>query len=164
MDLLGPVAMKDLASIAAEPTEPMPSLEHSMFLDDLSDEVITRLTSIAGAGSRSPLAILQIRHLGGAFRQARADHGACGHLDEPYLMFAMGVPVVPELALAIAGTFGRLDEEMSGHTNGRTVPNFLGAHGDIKRTWSPETRARLSKIKFDVDPMSTIRSNRPVHA
>ncbi len=35
MDLLGPVAMKDLGSIAAEPTEPMPSLEHSMFLDDL---------------------------------------------------------------------------------------------------------------------------------
>ena len=134
-----------------------------MLLDDLDDEVIDRLTCVAGADSGSPLAVLQIRHLGGAFRRRSATHGVSGHLDEPYLLFALGVPAVPELATAIAATFDRLDLGMVGHTNGRTVPNFLGAEGDVERAWRPATRERLARIKAAVDPHHTIRSNRPVN-
>ena len=134
-----------------------------MLLDDLDDEVIDRLTCVAGADSGSPLAVLQIRHLGGAFRRRSASHGVSGHLDEPYLLFALGVPAVPELATAIAATFDRLDLGMVGHTNGRTVPNFLGAEGDVERAWRPATRERLARIKAAVDPHHTIRSNRPVN-
>ena len=35
MDLMGPVRMADLGGIADEPVDPMPSMEHSMLLDDL---------------------------------------------------------------------------------------------------------------------------------
>ena len=75
MDLTGPVRMADLGHIAEEPSDPMPTMEHSMFLDDLSDEVIDRLTCATGEGSGSPLAVVQIRHLGGAFRRRDARHG-----------------------------------------------------------------------------------------
>lgn len=95
LDLLGPTPMDELGSIAGEPTNPMPSLEHSSFLDDLDDEVIERLTSVAGAGSGSPLLSLQIRHLGGAFRSRHPDDGAAGHIDAPYVLFALGIPVGP---------------------------------------------------------------------
>jgi len=49
-----------------------------------------------------------------------------------------------------------------GHTNGRTVPNFLGSDGDLDRAWYPSTRTRLAQVKSVVDPHHTIRSNRPV--
>ena len=163
MDLMGPVRMADLGHIAEEPLEPMPAMEHSMLLDDLSDEVIDRLTCVAGTDSGSPLAVLQIRHLGGAFRRRSATHGVCQSLDEPYLLFALGVPATPELGAAVAGAFDRLDVALEGHTNGRTVPNFLGAEGDPARAWSAATRARLARVKAVVDPHHTIRSNRPVN-
>jgi len=70
MDLMGPVPMHELGRITEEPTEPMPTMERSMFLDDLGDEVIARLTDVAGPGSGSPLTVLQIRQLGGAFAAA----------------------------------------------------------------------------------------------
>ena len=162
MDLMGPVRMADLGGIADEPVDPMPSMEHSMLLDDLSDQVIERLTCVAGENSGSPLAVLQVRHLGGAFRRHDDAHGVCDTLDQPYLLFALGVPAMPELAAAIATTFDRLDVATEGHTNGRTVPNFLGADGDLDRAWYPATRTRLAQVKSVVDPHHTVRSNRPV--
>jgi hypothetical protein len=162
LDLMGPVPISRLGTIAAEPVDPMPSLEHSMFLADLSDETLDALTRVAGAGSGSPLAILQIRHLGGAFARSRPGDGAAVAVTEPYLLFAMGVPAMPELAAAIAATFPQLATALGAHTNGRTVPNFLGPHGDLDRVFTPEIRRRLAAAKRTHDPMSTIRSNRPV--
>ncbi len=162
MDLMGPVRMADLGGIADEPVDPMPSMEHSVLLDDLSDQLIDRLSCVAGENSGSPLAVLQVRHLGGAFRRHDDAHGVCDTLEQPYLLFALGVPAVPELAAAIATTFDRLDVATEGHTNGRTVPNFLGSDGDLDRAWYPATRTRLAQVKSLVDPHHTIRSNRPV--
>jgi hypothetical protein len=108
------------------------------------------------------LALLQIRHLGGAFARGQDTDGACGHIEQPFLLFVMGVPDAPGRAEAIAATFGRLGSELAAHTGGRTVPNFLGAGGDLDRVWDPATRARLAAVKRQVDPLSTIRSNRPV--
>jgi len=51
MDLMGPVPMHELGRITEEPTEPMPAMERSMFLDDLGDEVIARPTDVAGPGA-----------------------------------------------------------------------------------------------------------------
>ncbi len=70
--------------------------------------------------------------------------------------------MVPELAGAIAECFERLDVAAQGHTDRRTVPNFLGSDGDLDRVWGPGTRARLAAIKSSVDPRRTLRSNRPV--
>jgi len=162
LDLMGPVPMEDLGRITEEPIDPTPTMEHSMFLDDLGDQVIDRLTEVAGAGSGSPLTVLQIRQLGGAFARRQPGDGACGHIEEPYVLFAMGVPAAPGLAEKLADTFGRLDQAVTGHSNGRTVPNFLGPGDDLDRVWTPQTRRRLAEIKQAVDPMSTIVSNRPV--
>jgi hypothetical protein len=112
---------------------------------------------VGGADSRSPLAALQIRHLGGAFTRS-----ASAAADAIYLVFGLGIPAVPELAAAIVATFGQLDAVLAGHTNGRTAPNFLGPRGDLDRAYAPATRARLAAAKRTYDPLLTIPSNRPV--
>jgi hypothetical protein len=108
------------------------------------------------------LALLQIRHLGGAFARAGENDGACGHIEEPFILFAMGVPAAPGLAEAIGASFAELDTALADHTSGQTVPNLLGTGGDLDRVWNRGTRARLGSVKRAVDPLSTIRSNRPV--
>ncbi len=162
MGALGPVPMEELASIANEPVHPVPTRDHSMLLDDLSDDVVDRLVENAGAGSGSPYTLVKIMHLGGQFRSVSSEQGACGHVDKPYLLFAMGVLATPVVGEALGAAFGRLDAALTGHTEGRTVPNFLNAGGDLNRIWTPRTRRRLAEVKQIVDPMATIRSNRPV--
>lgn len=78
------------------------------------------------------------------------------------MLFAMGVPAAPGLAEKLTDTFGRLDQAVAGHSNGRTVPNVLGPGDDLDRVWTPQTRRPLAEIKQALDPMSTIVSNRPV--
>jgi hypothetical protein len=160
MDLMGEVPVAALGSIADEPTDPTPALERSWLLDRLDDTLVDRVVAVLEAGT--PLAALQIRHLGGAFADAAEGQGSHGPVPEPYSLFALGIPAVPELVDPILATFDRLDDAVADHTSGRTLLNFLGAHGDPGRWWSGATRARLARAKAAADPAGVVRSNRPV--
>ena len=96
MDLLGEVPLAALGSIADEPTDPTPGLEMSRLLERIDDDLIDRLEEAVGAGSASPLAVFQIRHLGGAFAVTPAGAGSHGPVTESYNLHAVGVPAVPE--------------------------------------------------------------------
>ena len=161
LDTLAPMAMEDLGQITAEPVDPTPVMQQSMLLHDLDDDLIADLTAVVGPDSGSPLMMLQIRHLGGALARPDTDGGACGHLVDPYLLFALGVPAVPALVGALQNSFVRLAQAVGGHTDGSTVANFLEPGGDLGRIWPPQTRHRLAQIKQRVDPQSVFRSNRP---
>ena len=162
MDLMGTVCHAALGSIADEPVDPMPSLEHSLLLDELPDAALDALVEQVGPDADSPLLLLQVRHLGGALATALPSHGAAGHVREPYLVFALGVPVAPEVATALQASFDALDEALAPYGSGRTVPNFLGAHGDPLRARPAGVLDRLRAIKVERDPQGTVRSNRPV--
>ena len=74
---------------------------------DLDDDAITALVATVGPDSGSPLTIVQIRHFGGAFAADREGRGSHGAVTEPYNVFALGVPAVPELVAPIEMFFGR---------------------------------------------------------
>jgi hypothetical protein len=162
VDLMGPVPLGDLARIGGEPTEPAPGLDTSTLLERLDEEVIDRLVEVVGEGSDSPLALVQIRHLGAAFAEAHPDAGAAGHLTEPYQMFALGIPVAPAMVAPIEAALDQVRAAVAPVSSGATTANFLAAGGDVDRCWPPEVRARLRAIKAQVDPIAAIRSNRPV--
>ena len=162
MDTLGPVPLSQLAAVASEPTEPMPGMTRSHLLEDLDDDTITALTAVVGPGSGSPLPVVQIRHFGGAFTRRPEGAGSHGPVSEPYSLFALGVPVVPELVEVISLYLGRVSAAVAGVASGRTLLNFLEAGQDPSLWWTPETRERLVRAKQSSDPLQTIRSNRPV--
>ena len=159
---LGPVELKDLGEVALEPVDPMPTMVHSFLLNGIGEDVIDGIAELAGPDSGTPLTMIKVMHLGGAFRQAGPSAGAAGEITEPYLLFALGVPDGPEAATAIAGAFGRLEARLRDHASGRTVPNFMGAGNDLDQIWPACVRDKLAEIKRRVDPVHTIRSNRPV--
>ena len=163
VDLMGPVPLAELDSIADEPTEPMPGLQRSALLTHLDEDSIDALVAVVGADSGSPLPIVQIRHLGGAFAAPPEGGGAHGPVTESYSLFALGVPAVPELVEVIGVFFGRISAAVAHVASGRTLLNFLDGTEDPGRWWSPETRERLVRAKQGSDPLHTIRSNRPVN-
>ncbi|HKJ11981.1 MAG TPA: FAD-binding oxidoreductase [Ornithinimicrobium sp.] len=162
IDTVGIVGPGQLADLAAEPTEPMPAMQCSRLMDGLDDATIAALTEVAGPGSGSPLLIVQIRHLGGAFARPVPDGGAHGPVAEEYSLFALGVPAVPELVQVILATFARVEGAVGDATSGRTLLNFLEVGEDPSRWWDEPTRDRLAAAKRTYDPHGTIRSNRPV--
>ena len=161
-DSLGTVPLSELGGIAAEPVDPMPVAEMSGLLHAFDDEAIDRLLAVAGAAVESPLAVVQVRHLGGAIARAGAADGPSGAVLEPYQLFSLGVPMFPELAEAIQGSFASLRGALAGYFTGRTFFNFLGASEDPGRAFGDDALARLQAVKRAVDPDGTIRSNRPV--
>ena len=162
MDLMGVLPISQLGSIAEEPTEPMPGMQRSCLLEDLDDDTITALTAVTGPGSGSPLPIVQIRHFGGAMARTPEGAGSHGPVTEPYNLFALGVPAVPELVEVISMFFGRIGAAVAGVASGRTLLNFQESGEDPGLWWSAETRERLVRAKQAADPLQTIRSNRPV--
>ena len=82
---------------------------------------------------------------------------------EPFQLFAMGVPAVPELAAAIPHGFAAIDAAL-----GRLSPPATGcptspAAGQADAAgYDAERLARLRAIKRVRDPQGVIRSNKPV--
>ncbi len=163
LDTVDVVPLGRLGAIANEPTDPMPGMQHSSLLEELDDATIAALTDVVAPGRGSPLTIFQIRHLGGALTRTPVGAGSHGPVTEPYNLFALGVPVVPELVEAISASFDRLTAAVAGAASGRTLLNFLESGQDPSLWWSSETRERLVRVKQSSDPLQTIRSNRPVH-
>jgi hypothetical protein len=162
LDTLDTVPLAALGSIAAEPVDPMPASEMSGLLRDLDDAAIEALLAAVGADSGSPLLVVQVRHLGGALRRASEMDGPSGAVVEPYQLFALGLPMSPELSAGIELAFAALTHAMAGHFTGRTCFTFLGSDDDPTRALSPQARRRLQQVKRDVDPRGVVRSNRPV--
>ncbi len=162
MDTIGVVPLSELGGIAAEPVEPMPTKEYSELLRTLDDDTVDRLVDVAGADADLPLAVVQIRHLGGALARATAEDGPNGGLREEYNVFCLGVPVAPGMPEAIEAAFGRVRTALGEQRSGRTFFNFLGAESDLGSTFTAPARARLRQIKATTDPTGVFRSNRPV--
>jgi FAD/FMN-containing dehydrogenase len=162
LDLMGPVPVERLGEVAAEPTEPMPVLEHSMLLRALDDEAVDALVAATSDPATCPLLVVQIRGLGGAFSERHRADGAVCPVVEPFALWAGGVPVVPQLELAIPQTFEALDAALGPWSSGRRMPNFTGGAQSDDAGYDPETLSRLRQLKQQRDPLGVIRSNKPV--
>ena len=162
LDLMQPFLPSGLGQVAAEPSDPMPGMEHSMLLDGLDDEAIDALVAAVSDPARCPLMIVQIRGLGGAFANTGVAQGAVRPVTEPFQLFALGVPVVPELEVAIPHGFAAIDAAVGRLASGRRMPNFVGVEQSDDSGYDETTLARLREIKRRRDPAGVIRSNKPV--
>jgi hypothetical protein len=162
MDLMRPITPSQLAAVAAEPTDPMPAMEHSLLLTGLDDAAIDALVAVVGDPARCPLMMTQVRGLGGAFAESSATGGAVRPVAEPFQLFTMGVPAVPELAAAIPHGFAAIDAALAHVTAQLRMPNFTAAEQSDEAGYDADRLARLREIKRQRDPRGVIRSNKPV--
>lgn len=162
MDLMRPLTPGEVGGVAAEPTDPMPGLEHSALLTGLDDDTIDALVATVGDPRTCPLTVVQIRGLGGAFGEDEPGGGAVRPVPEPFQLFALGVPAVPELAAAIPHAFAAVDAAIGPVASGHRMPNFTGLGQQDDAGYDADRLARLQQIKRERDPYGTIRSNKPV--
>ena len=165
MDSFGPMAPGGLSFIHMDPEGPTPGMGHHTMLGELDDEAIDTLVATAGPGSGSPLLGVELRQLGGAVGRSGAHHGAVDVMPGEYAMFAVGIPMTPELGAALREYLPRTIDAMAKWDAGTAYMNFAeAADADPASFYSPENYARLRRVKAEVDPGGRFRGNHAISA
>jgi FAD binding domain-containing protein/berberine-like enzyme len=159
MDTVQTIPVQELSHLHMDPEEPVPAFGDGGTLDDVDDEVIDRFVEqVVGA----PLLSAEIRHLGGAVAQAKAEHGAVAAFDSPYLMFAVGITPTPEAMEAVKESVRRVRAALEPWQSPHTYLNFAETRRSAKTLFSEAAYHRLRRVKTKYDPENVIRSNHPL--
>lgn len=160
VDGLGEVPIEQIGLVSQEPEEPMPGIGRIVLLNEFRGDAIDALLELALDGP-TPVQMIEIRGLGGAFRRTAESDGAAGPIDEPYLLLLGGMAMAPDQAPLIEAGIKAIADGMAQWVSGRATPN-LAVDEPIEDLYPPDTLARLRDIKRRVDPSNIIRGNHPL--
>ena len=166
MDTFGVMPYAAMDSVSMDPVDPMGARQHSEMLEDLSPEVIDVLVEVAGAGSGSPLNVLELRQLGGALARTADSLSTMGRGDSKFIMNGVGAAFTPEMEAGVRAHLERVAEATRPFQTGDTYVNFMeleGASADrVKSAYPSEDWERLVALKDRYDPNNLFRFNRNI--
>jgi FAD/FMN-containing dehydrogenase len=141
-------------SISMDPRDPMPGKSSGAWLRNFSDAAIDALAQHAIAAHGSPLVLAEVRHAGGAIRNAHAKAAAFGHRDAEFVMHVVGITPTPEAMHAVEASMAALLHDLRDDQAGVYL-NFLEgeeARALTKEAFSEDTYHWLKHFKRKVDP------------
>lgn len=155
LDTVTEMMFPAIASIHADPTEPMPSMERSTLVRELPDDAIDALLAVAGPDGGLPVMLAEIRALGGALA-GTAVPNAVGGRDAAYSLSTVGV-LAPPIADAVPGALESVIRAVSPWSTGGALVNFAGGPDGVPASrvaaaWTPEQRRRLLATRATYDP------------
>ena len=165
---LGP-AMNTFATVPAvalgelhmDPIDPVPAIVSGRLLRSFPDAAVEAFLRVAGPGSGSQLLSVEVRHLGGALAAPARGHGALGSLDGEFAALCVSLAMSPEMGAAAversAAVLAALEP-----WSGPLYMNFSEEQVQPDRLFSPETVARLMRVKATYDPGDVIRANHQI--
>ena len=148
-----------LGDLAMDPVDPLPYQSTTALLDHLTPEVIADLCTTTARGS--DIALMQLRHGGGALSRSPEGAGARSTLRGQVVMFALGVVTDPSAAERIASALDHVDEAVAANRVGR-YPNFVERPAHAREFFDPDTWARLQSVKDAYDPEGIFRGNHAI--
>ncbi|MFF2371336.1 FAD-binding oxidoreductase [Agromyces sp. NPDC058110] len=157
---LTPFTIGELAAVAAEPTDPMPTADFGASLGSDDDAFVAEFVEAFLAGASHGLTRAGMRPVGGATADALgADLAAVGAVSAPLVLntgvLLAGPGVDPEAALQ------PLRDLAARHPGGGGIPSMLGP-GPLALAYRPEALERLAAVKGSVDPGGLFRGNRAI--
>src|ERR687898_538297 len=166
MDTFGMMPYAAMDSISMDPVDPMGARQHSEMLSDLSPEAIETLVEVAGAGSGSPLIMLEIRQLGGALARNAEHLSTMGKSDSKFIMNGVGPAFTPEMAEGVVAYLARVTDATRPFQTSDTYVNFMelddASAERVKAAYAPEDFERLVALKDRYDPHNVFRFNRNI--
>ena len=160
IDAFGPMSFTEVASISADPVEPLPSKHTGAWLHDLRDETIDVLVRYGIARRpEHPLMFAEVRHAGGAIARMDGKATAYTHRTAPFNLFLLGVTPTPEAQAAFQRHTDAMKALLKPSMTGGVYMNFLEGEEARQRTkdaYSPETFQRLAALKALLDPTNRL--------
>jgi hypothetical protein len=157
IDTFATIPASALSTLHMDPDHPVPGIGDGMMLADLTPETVEALVEAAGPGSGSPLVSVELRHLGGALAQPAPGQGAVGTIDAGFAMFAVGIPMTPEIGAAVESHVELVKAALAPWDAGRSYFNFTERVTDGSGLYPEETYARLRALRAELDPGELFR-------
>ena len=151
LDMFAAMPPAGLIEIHNDPKGPVPGMGDHRLLADAPAEAIAALVAAAGPGSDSPLVSVELRHLGGALP-----------VDAAFSLFAIGMVVSAEAAMAIDGALARVMDAVAPYDAGRALLNFSERPQPADRLFDGYTLNQLRAVKDRVDGDDLFAANHPL--
>lgn len=157
VDAVRMMPYSDIRDVHSDPVDPMPAHECSTLLSEFTPEAVEALIAVAGVGSGSPQAIVEVRLLGGEM-SASAMRTAFCHRDAAFSLLAIGV-LVPPVAELVQSHGAAVIEAMRAWSTRGAMPNFALASDSegLANCYDSETTAWLSALAEEHDPDGVLR-------
>jgi hypothetical protein len=156
--------IEGLMRLHGDPEEPMAFGSDHALVDELPDEAIDELVEKAGAGTGSPLMIVEIRQMGGAMGRAPEGAGALDRVDGKFLAFTGGLHMAPGDVERVAGAAREAMAALAPYSRGRTYLNFAERVTNTRSAYSVETHQRLQAVKARYDSDALVHGNHHIDA
>lgn len=155
LDTLGELPYAESAKVFAEPDRPDSYRSQNVLLRDLDPDTLATLPKLAGPGA-SAMAIIGIRHLGGALHREPTIPNAVGHRDAAYSLTVLipGERDATELQNTIL-------DPWRAQSIGRLL-NFTFADltpTEIAEAFNPGDHQRLTDLRKHYDPAGRLAAN-----
>jgi FAD/FMN-containing dehydrogenase len=160
LDTFATILASTLHHLHMDPEQPVPGVGDGMMLEDLTPEAIAAVTSIMGPDS--PILSLEFRHLGGELKRTAPGDGVLASLDAEYLMFAVGIPMSPQIAEGIEHDIALLQRTLARWDSGRMYLNFAEQPRSGRALFGEDGYMRLRQLKAETDPDNVFHANHQV--
>jgi hypothetical protein len=156
IDAFGPMPFTEVASISADPVEPLPARATTAWLRTLTREAIDTVVAGALPAAGPPLVLsTELRHAGGAISRVDPASAAIGNREAPFCLVMIGLAPTPESISALeVHTRGVLAGLAPVRTGGQYL-NFLeGAEkrNAVVAALGLDGARRAARLKAAVDP------------
>jgi FAD/FMN-containing dehydrogenase len=157
MDTRAVVAPEALADMAMDPPDPLPYEMGGDLIDELPAGTVDDLVAATGPAG-NPLAMLQLRHMGGAMARKEPGAGARATLPGTVSVLALGVFEDAEGSAAVRASIEAVRAAVRQHRAG-DYPNFVEEESDASSFFDEVTWARLRAVKAQYDPAEMFQGN-----
>jgi hypothetical protein len=109
-----------------------------------------------------PLLQVEMRQLGAALSAAAPGSGAVGGLEADFALFALGLPVAPGSAEAIAASLAGIRRAVGPWATERRYFNFTDGAVDSATLFAAPAHRRLADLRAQLDPQGLFQPNHPI--
>jgi hypothetical protein len=163
IDTFAMVPPAGLSELHMDPPDPLPYASGHQLLGELPSRAIDDVVAVAGPGSGSPLASVELRHTGGALARSEPGHGALATLPGSFATFAVGLAADEAMAEAVTAQVELVSEALAPYEAG-LYSNFTEEQTDARDFFPAATYERLRVVKAEYDPDDLFRANHPIPA
>ena len=139
-----------------DPPDPLPFVTSTSLLNDLPSAGVDALIAAAGPGSGSPLAMVELRHMGGALARRSPEAGARATLPGSIAMLSLGVAEDDASATTARSYLDAVDRAVLPYRSG-DYPNF------VMRAGRRQQLLRRRHLGPPAPGEGALRPERPVH-
>ncbi len=152
----------NIAAITDDPAEPGAAVEHFTVLDALPPSAMEAILEVVGTDSGTPVTMVNLTHLGGAFAKAPERANAVGRRDAAFAAFTLAA-VAPGDVKDSENVGLELIDRLVASGGGRKHPVYLSPADasveSVRLAYDEPTYERLQAAKTMYDPRNVFRHN-----